>query len=62
METFERVALAHIAQELLWDTGLIPLASFNAGQRARILLMLERLAKEGAREMEVKARVPGRRR
>jgi hypothetical protein len=62
METFERVALGHIAQELLWDTGLIPLASFNARQRARIVLMLERLAKEGAGEMEVKARAAGRRR
>ena len=62
METFERVALAHIAQELLWDTALIPLASFNARQRARILLMLERLAKDGGGEMEVNARVSGRRR
>ena len=62
METFERVALAHIAQELLWDTALIPLASFNARQRARILLMLERLAKDGAGEMEVNAPLIGRRR
>jgi len=62
METFERVALAHIAQEMLWDTALIPLASFNARQRARILLMLERLAKDGAGKMEVNAPVIGRRR
>jgi len=61
METFERVALAHIAQELLWDTGLIPLASFNARQRARIMLLLERLAREGAGGTAVNVRNTGRR-
>jgi hypothetical protein len=47
MPPFERRALAHIAQELLWDPGLIPLASFSAVERRRILLMLRRLAGHG---------------
>ncbi len=47
---FERIALAHIAQELLWDPNLIPLASFNARQRGSIMLMLRRMADEGAGE------------
>ena len=46
MKPFERIALAHIAQELLWDPGLIPLASFNARQRAGVMQMLRRMAGE----------------
>lgn len=48
MKPFERIALAHIAQELLWDPGLIPLASFTARQRRSIMLMLRRMAVAGA--------------
>jgi len=47
-ESLERSVLAHIAQELLWDPDLIPLASFNARQRGSIMLMLRRMALEGA--------------
>lgn len=52
---FERIALAHIAQELLWDPHLIPLASFNARQRGSIMLMLRRMALEGSVEAGEKA-------
>ncbi len=47
MKPLERIALAHIAQELLWDPGLIPLASFSTRQRGSIMLMLRRMALEG---------------
>lgn len=50
MKPFERIALAHIAQELLWDPGLIPLSSFNRRQRGGIMLLLRRMADEGAAE------------
>jgi len=50
MKPFERIALAHIAQELLWDPGLIPLASFTTRQRRSIMLMLRRMADKGAVE------------
>lgn len=48
MTPFERIALAHIAQELLWDPALIPLASFTPRQRAGVVSMLRRMAGEGA--------------
>lgn len=49
-ESLERIFLAHIAQELLWDPGLISLESFTKRQRGRIKLMLRRMVAEGADE------------